>query len=151
MGAIAPQKNGIEIFHQRSKIIFIGYAGFCGGPYRCFNTISNHYCSTKKAPNVTYIKHLFLLVSRQGFEPWTYWLKVNCSTSWATDSYEAHNHEFREASRRGQSKKIKTFQFRRLNCTRNFYWRRNYGWNSDEKLEKYEHFHAYGYVYSLIE
>ena len=96
-------------------------------------------------------KPLFSLVSRQGFEPWTYWLKVNCSTSWATDSYEAHGHEFREASRRGQSKKIKTFQFRRLNYTRNFYWRRNYGWNSHEKLEKYGHFHAYGYVFSLIQ
>ena len=33
-------------------------------------------------------KVLEILVSRQGFEPWTYWLKVSCSTSWAIGSHQ---------------------------------------------------------------
>ena len=49
----------------------------------------NHYlsgcmsCLKRKRLSVISAKSLFLLVSRDGFEPSTYWLKVSCSTNWA--------------------------------------------------------------------
>ena len=49
---------------------------------------TSNFGQNKKPDNlVENTKSKNLLVRRQGVEPWTPWLRVRCSTNWASDAY----------------------------------------------------------------
>ncbi len=56
------------------------------------NRINKNFKKNQKKILKFFIAYWYYLnlVSAQGFEPWTYWLKVSCSTSWATRSHTSY-------------------------------------------------------------